>query len=112
MNLNLIIGIGSIAALAAGLACVGAHRWAKAHHWPYVPRYVTGVLFAMGAFAFPLFAALDAPDALILFVVLGAIFGTECIFTWLAHDGDPDPPDGRTPEADRLLREIDEELRK
>jgi len=55
--------------------------------------------------------AMETMDALIVFVVLGIIFFSEGVFTWLAHDADP-MAGSRTPEADRLLREIDEELRK
>ncbi len=116
MNPNLIIGITSIAALAAGLACVGAHWVAKRRKWGYVPRYGIGVGIGLAAFAFPLFATMAVLDALVWLVALGIIFGSEGIFTWLAHDADPETPTmagSVTPEADRLLRDaINEELRK
>lgn len=116
MNPNLIIGIASIAGIAAGFACVGAHWIAKRRRWSYVSRYIIGVLFGMGAFVFPLRAAMDTLDALVLTVALGIIFGSEAIGTWIAHDADPDlppKPASLTPEGDKLLRDaIDEELRK
>jgi hypothetical protein len=112
MTPNLIIGISGVAATAAGLACAVAHWWAKKRRWAYVPRYVTGTLIGLIAIAAPLFAALDVPDAVLLYGMCWLIFGAMGIATFLAHDGDPDPPHSLTPEADRLLSAIDEELRK
>lgn len=112
MTIELIIGIGLIAGVAAAGASVVAHRVAKARRWPYVPRYVCGVVIALASFAFPLFAALAVTSALLLLGVLAGIFTLQGFATWLAHDADPDPAGGLSPDADRLLRTIDEELRK
>jgi hypothetical protein len=111
MNPNLTISIGLIASIAAGFACAIAQRIAKARHWKYVPRYVTGVAIGLVALVFPLFATLETNDAIVVWGVAALIFAGEGIATWIAHDADPEMT-GRTPEADRLLREIDEELRK
>jgi hypothetical protein len=116
MTHDLIIGVGIIASIAAGLACAVAHWHAKTHRWGYVPRYVTGTLIGLIALAFPLFAAMALPDALALYGVIWLIFGVMGIATWLAHDNDPAPKGARvtlTHEADDLLRAaLDEELKK
>lgn len=115
---DLIIGIGIIASIAAGLSCAIAHRHAKAHRWGFVPRYVTGTLIGLIALVFPLFAAMALPDALVLYGVVWLIFGVMGLATWLAHDNDPDPAHKGTRvtlthEADDLLRAaLDEELQK
>lgn len=110
MTIEIIIGIGLIAGLAAAGASVIAHRVAKVRHWRYVPRYVCGVVIALVAFIFPLFAAQATNNALVLFGVLALIFTLQGFATWLAHDSDPDPPGTLTPDADALIRRIDEEL--
>ena len=112
MTIELIIGIGLIAGVAAAGASVIAHRVARARRWPYVPRYVCGVVIGLAAFAFPLFAALAVTTALLLLGVLAGIFTLQGFATWLAHDADPDLPSAMSPDADRLFRAIDEELRK
>lgn len=108
----LTIWIGILGSLTAGLACYGSHRHAKKHRWGYVPRYVAGVAFALVAFAFVVFS-LPVPieTGAILMGLLALIFGGEGVATWFAHQNEPDPPaHSLTPEADKLLREIDEEL--
>lgn len=109
MNPELPIGVGSIAAIAAALACIPAHRWARARRWGYVPRYVFGVAIGLLAFAFPLFMTLETPSAVVLLGVIVLIFSLEGLATWLMHDADPPT---LTPDADRLLSRIDEELGK
>ena len=110
MNPNLSLGIGIIAAFAAALACAVAHPIARRLRWGYVPRYVCGVAIGLIALAFPLFGALDAHDAALIILIAGGIFGAEGLATWLAHDARPDS--STTPEADELIRRLDEELRK
>lgn len=115
MTFNIVIEIGIIGAFAAGLGCYVAHPYAKRHGWRYVPRYVTGVTLGHLAFAFVIFSALPVEQASVLYGLLWLITGVEGLATWLAHDNDPDPKPARatlTPEADRLLRDIDEELQK
>lgn len=110
--MDLTISIGIIAAIVAGGACWAVHPLAKAHRWGYIPRYAAGAGFAVIAFGFVL-ATLPLPieTTAILVSLLVLIFGVEGFATWLAHDIDPDPPRGSTtPAADKLLREIDEEL--
>ncbi len=111
MTPNLTIGISLTVATAVGFACVFAHRWARHKTWPFMPRYITGAVFILIGYGFPLFATLPFNDALSLFMALILIYAGGAIGTFLAYDADPDPP-GRTPDADRLIREIDEELRK
>lgn len=110
MTVEIIVGIGIIAGLAAAGASALAHRWAKRRRWPYVPRYACGVAIALIAFAFPLFAAQPTNNALVLFGDLVLIFLFQGAATWLAHDADPDPPGSLTPEADELIRRLDEEI--
>ena len=110
MSSNLILGISIIAAVAAAFACAFAHYWAKRRHWPYIPRYVTGALIVLGGFGFPVFLSLPIADALPLYAALVLIYGGGAVGTFLAYDSDPDPPG--TPEADELIRRLDEELRK
>jgi hypothetical protein len=113
--MNQTIAIGVIAALAAGLGCTVAHGIAKRLHWPYIPRYVTGVALGNAAFAFVVFSALTVEQAAILYGLLWLIYGIEGLATWLSHENDPDPRlplVSLTPEADRMLQNMDEELRK
>ena len=110
MNPNLSLGIGILAAITAGLACVGAHKIARRRRWGYVPRYVTGIAIGLVALAFPLFCAMPPNDAVLAWGVTALIFVGEGLATWLAHDASPD--NSTTPEADELIRRLDEELRK
>lgn len=110
MNPNLIISIALVAAIGATFACVLAHRWAKRRHWTYIPRYVAGALIVLIGFGFPLFIGMPTGDALPLFMSLLLVYAGGAIGTFLAYDSDPDPPG--TPEADELIRRLDEELRK
>ncbi len=110
MNPNLALGIGVIAAFAAALACAVAHPIARRLRWGYVPRYVCGVAIGIIALAFPLFGTLEAGDAALIILIAGGIFGAEGLATWIAHDASPDR--SSTPEADEMIRQLDEELRK
>lgn len=113
MTVETILGIGLIAGIAAAGASVIAHRVAKARRWPYVPRYVCGVVVALSAFAFPLFASQPISTALLDIGVLALIFTLQGFATWLAHDADPDVPGTpQKPAADAVTRWIDEELGK
>lgn len=111
MNVNLLITVGLIAALAAGGACAVAHWIAKRRKWEYIPRYVTGIAIGLIALVFPLFVALPIDDALALWSTVVLIFAVEGGATWLAHDSDP-PPVGEVPDADRILSKLDREIRK
>ena len=111
--MNLTIGIGVIAALAAALGCGVAHTIAKHMRWGFVPRYGAGVLLGLVAFAFPLFAAVTVEMGVLIYGLAWLIFGMEGLATWLAHQNDPDPRPPAvsiTPEADALLASLDEEL--
>lgn len=111
--MDLVITIGIVGAIGAGLACYVAHPYAKRHRWPFVPRYVFGVGVALVAFAPVTFAAVDRPMAVLLCALLALIFGLEGAATGLAHQNDPDPPPGSsTPTADRILSKLDEEIGK
>ena len=112
--MNLTIAVGVIAAVAAGLACLVAHPIAKRHRWKYLERYATGVTIGHVAYAFVIFTAgLPIEVAAVLYGLLWLVYGGEGLATWHAHDSDPDPrPRSLTPDADKLLRDIDEELRK
>jgi hypothetical protein len=108
--MNLILGVSIIAAIAAAFACALVHRWARHKHWLYLPRYITGAIIVLVGFSFPVFIAFPTAEALPIIAALGLIFGGCAIGTFLAYDNDPDPPG--TPEADELIRRLDEELRK
>jgi hypothetical protein len=113
--MELIIAIGIVSAIAAGLACWIAHPIAKHLNLSYVPRYGTGIIIGLVAFAFPLFAALPIEMAVLLYGMACLIFiGGEGIGTWAAHQNAPDPrPSSVTAEGDQLLRDaLNEELSK
>jgi hypothetical protein len=98
--MELIIAIGIVSAIAAGLACWIAHPIAKHLNLSY---------------AFPLFAALPIEMAVLLYGMACLIFiGGEGIGTWAAHQNAPDPrPSSVTAEGDQLLRDaLNEELSK
>jgi uncharacterized membrane protein HdeD (DUF308 family) len=113
--MDLVITIGIIGAVLAGLACYLAHGPAKARRWPFVPRYVYGVGVALLAYAPVVFAATDRPTAVLLCALLGLIVAVEGVATGLAHLNTPDAPRsgagaGTQPDADRILSKLDEEL--
>ncbi len=111
--MDVVIVIGILSAFAAGALCYAAHAYAKHHRWGYIPRYGYGVGVAALAFAPVVFAATDRPMAILLCGMLALIFLGEGVATALAHQNDPDPPPTElTPDANRLLQAIDEELRK
>lgn len=110
MSPNLTIGISIVGGVACALACALAHRWARRKRWPYLPRYVTGAVFILIGYGFPLFATLPINDALPLFMALILIYTGGGIGTFLAYDADPDPPTSGTPAADRILSKLDKEI--
>lgn len=111
MNVNVIVSVGLIAALAAGGACAVAHWIAKRRCWGYVPRYVAGIGIGLTALVFPLGIALPINDALAIWGTTALIFAVEGLATWLAHDSDTDTQKvTNTPEADRILSKIDREI--
>lgn len=112
MNQDLIILVGAIASIAAGLACVLAHRIANHYEADYIPRYMSGVAIGLFAFAFPLFAGLGSADALAYYGVAWLIFGVMGIASWLADKAQPANPRARIKPQDELRDLLDKELRK
>jgi hypothetical protein len=108
---EIVIVIGCAAALAAGFAQAVAHQYAQRHRWRLVQRYVAGLTIINIAAAFPLFAALTIEQAVTLYGLLWLIGGVSGLATWICHESDPkDSPQGATPEADEMIRKLNEEL--
>jgi hypothetical protein len=90
-----------------------AHREANKRRWSYVPRYVCGALIVMVAFTPALFTTLDPPIASFLLLILGVLFATTGLRTWLEHDADHQREvAGAIAEAERLNKRIHSELEK
>lgn len=102
--------VGVVSSIAAAGAQAVAHQIAQRHRWRRIPRYVTGISIIGAAYAPVIFSALPLDQAAILYGLFWLITGLSGLSTWLSYEADPKPPGGATPEADEMLRNLEEEL--
>src|SRR4051812_36550941 len=107
-SMELVILVGLISAVAAGLACAAEHGYAERHAWEAIERYGAGALTWLVAFAAPLFAALPIEEAVLLYGMAWLIIGGMAVATWTCYRKPITMPD----EDDALAAKIDKELRR
>lgn len=103
----IVIGVGILAALLAGLACWAAHGYAERHRWTFIRRCTYGVSVICAAFAIPLFTALPPEIAGTLLLLLIFVCVAAGVGTWLNYQ---DRPASDTPDADAYLEKLNREL--
>lgn len=107
---NAVVVSAVLAALCAFLACWAAHFVAARQQWRFIHRAVFGVGVIAAAFAVPLFAALSLEAAATLFLILILICVSAGVATWLNYQVDEAKPQSATPDTDRILARLDDEL--
>lgn len=105
----IVIGIGALGAMLAGLACWAAHEYAERHRWRFIHRCIYGVSVICACFAAPLFAALAPEMAGTLFLLLILVCVGAGLGTWLNYQDKPAPL-SETPDADEYLRKLNDEI--
>jgi len=109
--MGIIILIGLISAVAAGLACAAEHGYAERHGWKLLERYGAGAATWLIAFAPPLIGAVNGgmlaiANAVLLYAIAWLIIGGMGVATWACYR-----PPVAMPEEDPLEAKINNALR-
>jgi len=104
--MELIILVGIVSAIAAGLACAAEHGYAERHAWGTLERYAAGALTWLIATVPILYAALAIEWASLLLLLFGVVIGCMGAATWACYQKPI-----TMPEEDELIARIDKELR-
>lgn len=109
--MEIVLLVGFVSSIAAGLACAAEHGFAARHAWGAIERYGAGALTWLFAFAPPMIAAvgvklLPIAVAVLLYAMAWLTIGGMAIGTWLCYQ-----PPIALPDEDALAAKIHRALR-